>query len=245
MSPESSASAASDPRSALGAAPQRLSRIRQAAILLAVVLGSAAPAAAQDNWYAERLTSGDTPLTVEYLWSQGPKLRSERVVRGHPIVTLVNGERYVIYDRITREGVSIARSPAAIQQDTGRARPFANEFKNMIKAGAEKVGIERVASSKCDLYRVTDGVGRREVCVVGDERLPIFTKVYVRQVGSEVTSQYAEWSRQVNPPESFYLPPADVKLEFVGYDEYLERAPKERVGPAPPTHRELLHGERN
>ena len=205
----------------------------------------ASPDPDDGNWYAERLTSGDTPLTVEYLWSRGPKLRSERVVRGHPIVTLVNGDRYVIYDRITREGISIARSPAAIQQDVGRVRPFANEFKNMMKAGAEKVGVERVASSRCDLYRVTDGVGRREVCVVGDDRLPIFTRVYVRQRASEVTSQYAEWSRKVRPPDSFYLPPADIQLEFVSYEEYLERAPKERLGPAPPTHRELLHGERN
>ena len=48
----------------------------------------------------------------------------------------------------------------------------------------------------------------------------------------------------MNPPDSFFLPPPDVKLEMVTYESYLERAPKERVGPAPPMHRELLHGSR-
>jgi hypothetical protein len=218
--------------------------IRRASLVLAPLL-LAAPALAEGSWYAQRITSGDAPLSVEFLWSKGPKLRTEQVVGGHPIVTLVIGERYVMYDRVTGEGVSIQRSPDAISQDATRGRPFANEYDGMQAAGAEKVGTERFSGRKCDLYRLTDGSGRREICVVTEENLPIVTRVYLRRTASEVVTRYAEWSREVNPPDSFFLPPPDVKLEAVSYQDYLRRAPKERIGPSPPTHRELLHGERN
>ena len=151
-------------------------------LAVGVVLSLGAAGSAEQSWYTQRLTSGDAPLTVEFLWSKGPKLHAERFIAGHPIVTLVSGERYVIYDRITNEGVSIKRSTAAIRQDATRTRPFANEHEAMIAAGAEKVGTEKVSGRSCDLYRLTDSSGRREVCITGEEQVPIYTKIYTRAV---------------------------------------------------------------
>ncbi len=221
------------------------------ALLLATfacLLGSA-PAHAQEDaagetsWYAERLTTGDAPVRLEHLWSKGDRLRSENTFMGHPIVNLVADGRYVVFDRLSRRGISIARSPLAIAQDADRERPFANELAALRSAGAEQVGSERVGTSRCDIWRLTNQEGRREVCVSeGDAKLPLWRKIWVRNTGRESLSRYLEWSRDLQLPDAFFQVPADVELEQLTYEAYLERAPKERLGPSPPMHRELLHG---
>jgi hypothetical protein len=199
---------------------------------------------AEAVWYAQRVSSGDTPVNVEHLWSKGRRFRSETVWLGHPITTIVHGERYVIVDRLTRTGVSIQRSAVAVRQDASRARPFGHEYEALARAGAEKIGTERVAGRPCDLYRLTNDEGRREVCVTPEEdHLPVFRRVWMRASGRSAETSYVEWLRDVDVPDWFFEPEPGVTLEHFTYEQYVERAPKERIGPAPPFFRELLHGE--
>jgi hypothetical protein len=199
---------------------------------------------AEAIWYAQRVSSGDTPVNVEHLWSKGRRFRSETVWLGHPIATVVNGERYLIIDRLERTGVSIQRSPVAVRQDATRARPFGHEYEALAQAGAEKIGTERIGGRACDLYRLTNDEGRREVCVTPEEdHLPVFRRVWMRASGRSAETSYVEWLRDVDVPDSFFEADPGVTLEHFTYQQYVERAPKERIGPAPPFFRELLHGE--
>lgn len=228
--------AAQTPRSAL---------IGGAALALLLV---SAPVAAQETsstWHAQRVTSGDTPLIVEYLWSKGPKQRAETVIGGHPIITLVNGERYIIIDRLANTGVSIQRSPTAIREDGTRSRPFGNEGAVLEAAGAEKVSTETIAGRSCDRYRLTNSEGRQEVCVSQDEKpLPLQLKVWKRASGKEAVTRYLDWTSALALPDEFFEPDSAVTLEHLSYDDYLRRARKEQIGPAPPFFRDLLHGTR-
>ena len=44
-----------------------------------------------ETWYAQVLGRSDTELNVTHFWSKGPKLRSETVLGGRKIVTVVSG----------------------------------------------------------------------------------------------------------------------------------------------------------
>jgi hypothetical protein len=198
-----------------------------------------------DTWYAQRVISGDTPPIVEHLWSKGPKLRAETVIGGHPILTLVNGERYISVDRLSNTGVSIQRSPKAIRQDAERSRPFGNEGTILERAGGEKVSIEGVGGRQCDLYRLTNSEGRQEVCVSLDPaRLPLQFKVWGRKSGKEALTRYLDWVSGIALPDEFFEIDSSVKLEHVTYDDYVRRAGQEEIGPAPPLFRGLLHGSK-
>ena len=208
--------------------------------------GPAPPAESSDEevWYTERISSGDAPVRVEHLWSRGDRMRAETVFLGHPIVTIINGDRYIMFDRLAGTGVSIERSSRAIQDDASRARPFGNEFAILLEAGGEKVRTEEMGGRVCDVYRLTSSRGRREVCVTPDEdRLPLFRRVWLRGSSQTGETRYLEWSRNIEIPDAFFQPGSQVKLEYVSYDDYVKRASKERIGPAPPMHRELLHGQ--
>jgi hypothetical protein len=214
----------------------------------ALALLLAAPVVAQempDTWYAERIISGDTPPIVEHLWSKGPKLRAETVVGGQPIVTFVNGERYITIDRISKTGVSIQRSRDAIGEDAERGRPFGNEGSILQAAGGEKVSTEKVGGRSCELYRLTNAEGRQEACISLDQiRLPLQVKVWRRKSGKEALTRYLDWVAGLPLNDDFFEPDASVKLEQVSYEDYVRRAGKEQIGPAPPFFRGLLHGTR-
>jgi hypothetical protein len=219
-------------------------RSARAAALALLLL--AAPVVAQeipDTWYAERIISGDTPPIVEHLWSKGPKFRAETVVGGQPIVTLVNGERYITIDRLSRTGVSIERRPDAIREDAERGRPFGNEGTILQSAGGEKVSTETVGGRPCELYRLTNSEGRQEACVSRDQsRLPLQVKIWRRKTGKQALTRYLDWVSGLPLPDEFFEPEGSVKLEQVSYDDYVRRAGKEQIGPAPPFFRGLLHG---
>src|SRR5436309_3679663 len=119
---------------------------------LAVLLSAAPSAAAEKDakdapakpsgpptWYAQALTRGEAGLNVTHFWSKGAMLRSETVVAGHKIVTIVRGERYYAYDGLTGEGLSIRREPATAAADRPDQRPFAREYDILIGQGAELV----------------------------------------------------------------------------------------------------------
>jgi hypothetical protein len=211
-----------------------------------VLLLLTAPAMAQhkaETWYAERIISGDTPPIVEHLWSKGSKFRAETVIGGMPVVTLVNGDRYITIDRASRVGVSIQRNPEAVRQDAERSRPFGNEGSILAGAGGEKVSTERVAGRPCELYRLTNSEGRQEACISRDaERLPLQVKVWRRKSGKEALTRYLDWISGLPLSDQFFEPDASVQLEQVSYDDYVRRAGEEQIGPAPPFFRGLLHG---
>lgn len=198
------------------------------------------------TWAASRLTQSDTGTLVEYLWSKGGRMRTQAVIAGRPVVTLVNETRYIIIDVMGNEGVSIERSETARRQDANRARPFGNEAAQFIAAGAEKVEGGVTSGRETSRYRITDSAGRREVWVTeGDVELPVEVYHYYRNTGTELRIRYLGWSPGVPIPDWFFEPPANATIEAVTYDEYVERSKKEPVGPAPPFYAELLHGRRN
>jgi len=214
--------------------------------LAALALLLAAPVMAQEmpnTWYAERIISGDTPPVVEHLWSKGSKLRAETVIGGQPILTLVSGEQYITVDRLSNTGVSIQRSPNAIRADAGRSRPFGNEGSILQSAGGERVSTARVGGRPCELYRLTNSEGKQEVCVSQDPaRLPLQLTVWRRKSNKEAVTRYLDWLSGIALPDEFFEIEPSVKLEHVSYDDYLRRAGKEQIGPAPPLFRALLHG---
>ncbi len=205
--------------------------------------GAAAGSAGAETWYAQRFTSGDTPVRVDQLWSKGPRLRSETVIAGRPILTLVAGERYFIVDRLAGTGIAIRRSPAALKADARRGRPFANEVDELLRAGAEKVGRQSLGDRDCDLYRYTGPAGRQEACVSPDAaRLPIQVERWVRASGQRALVRYLDWSRGFPVPDGFFEPDPRWQIESIDYDDYRKRSRKEPVGPAPPFFSSLLHG---
>jgi hypothetical protein len=222
-------------------------RTRLAALLLAPLLGSLpAHAAPEDGWWTQRLSYGEGPMLVENLWSRGQRMRAESVFNGIPIVTLVDERRYVIIDEAHHTGVSIARSPLAVQQDAKRRRPFGYEAERLLARGAEKVGSEVRAGQDVDHYRMTKADGDRdEVWLTQDAlRLPMEELYRDRDTGAKSQRVYLRWV-QTALPDEFFRPDPDVKLEQVSYEEYVESTRKGKPpGPAPPLYSDLLHGQR-
>jgi len=213
------------------------------ALALLLLLPSLAPAQpAAETWYTERLmTSGAAP-TIEHLWSKGPWLRSELVVGGQPIVQLVKGNRYLIVNRLERKGIAIQRSPLAIAHDAAGKRPFADDRDRIVAAGGERVGSQEIGGRQCEVYRVTDGDGRRETCVTSTG-LPVRTEMWHRSSGSSSTASYLTWASHVPLPDEFFDPDPGFVIEEYTYDGYLAAVQKGPVGPAPPLHSYLLHGK--
>lgn len=220
--------------------------------LAVVSLGFAAAAAAAsaESWHAERLTSGvGGPPRVERLWSKGPAFRAEIVVAGHDVVTYVKGDRYIVVDALTGKGTSILRSAKAIAQDAGRGRPFGTEQRLLAAAGAEKVKREGEGAGACDLYRITDQAGRREVCVTPTpEMLPVYVKAWDRKSGAESETRYLGWSKDMEGKDvvisdSFFTPDPRVELASFTFDAFMAKAQAgENVAVGPILYPELLVG---
>ena len=218
-------------------------RARRLALAILVVL-AAAPARAEDEtWYVQKVTSGDSPLRVENFWSKGSRLRAHSVVAGRPILTLVNGEFYTVIDELAATGVAIRRSPAAIAADVKRGRPFGREGDRLLAEGAEKVGRETIMGRDCDVYRLTTSGGRREACLLQDpSRVPVRAEEFDRARSATVQIRFLDWSRGFPVADAFFEPDPRIAIERVEYADYLARAPRGPVGPAPVLYRDLLHG---
>lgn len=214
---------------------------------LGALLVGAAPAAAEDaTWYVERVASGDVPFQLEHYWSKGTVLRTETVIGGLPVMTIVTATDYIMIDVLSAKGVSIARSPRSIAADKKRGRPFGREGREVVEVGAEKVSTEKYGMGTCDLYRATNRDGRREVCVAGGEQyLPLYVRTWHRESNKHVSMRYLNWTRDLTIPDSFFEPDPRVELEKIGYEDYLKRADKEPVTPFPVFYQELLHGPRD
>ncbi len=213
---------------------------------LALAVLAAAPGAAQERaagtWYAQALTRGEAGLNVVHFWSKDAALRSETVIAGHRIVTIVSGEWYYAYDALTGEGLALRREPAVVARDAAKRRPFGNEYDILTRQGAELIREEELLGRTAGVYRVTDRHGRRELWVTQDEeRIPLRLEIFDRDSGQRRTTDYVNWQSDLELPDAFFAPEATARLEQLDYREYLRRSAAEGpVGPVPVLYTSLL-----
>ncbi|MBW1886444.1 MAG: hypothetical protein JRJ58_23160 [Deltaproteobacteria bacterium] len=236
--------------------------VRFVPILIAFVIGSLAapqasrsavdadaeaPSTTQQTWYVQTRVATDFGIVSTHYWSKGALFRAETMLAGHPVVTIVNGSRYYIFDSILGKGAAIERNAISIREDRERGRPFGRELDELIEAGGEKIhdASSREAGAAYEIYQLTNENGRRRVLVTkSDPPLPFRVETFVRKSGAEGTLEYSGWQRGLEIADSFFEPPSSISLESVTYDEYTRRVGKEPIGPAPVYYRDLLHGKR-
>ena len=212
-------------------------------LLLALAIGLQPTLAGAENWYAARVTSGDTPFRVEHFWSKGAKVRMETVVRGQPFVTFVNGEYYTVIDPVQKNGTAVRRHPSALKLDRADRRPFARDADRLIEAGAEKVGTEVIAGRSCDHFRATNRLASSEAWVTTDEhKLPLRIVRYDRSDGSTRREEFVDWARPGALPDSFFQASAGYQIERVEYEEYAQRMRRTNETLMPILLPDLLHG---
>jgi hypothetical protein len=200
--------------------------------------------AREATWYAQAMGRGEAGASVSHFWSKGKRFRSEIVVGGHRIITIVNGEYYYTLDALSGRGVGIRRSPAALREDATRKRPFGLELEHLLAEGGERIKSDQVAGRPCDLYRVTDENGRRSVCADPEQGLPIQVERYNRSSGQTEIVNYIAWIGGIYIPDRFFEPDPRFDIERLTLEEYASRSRREMVGPAPPLYGSLLYGGR-
>ena len=214
-----------------------------AGIGLGSMIGSAASA---ESWYAQRVTQSETGLGVEHLWSKGPSLRTEVVIAGHPIVTVVHGDRYWAVDGITGEGVSVTRSPQAVAASQKGGRPFGDEVTRIVAQGGEFIRNEPLGGeASCKLYKLTDDRGRQEVCVQEELELPVFLRNWDRATNREAVTRYVNWIRDLETRAGFFDPDPRYKLKNLTYEAFLKAVQDGSLGMTPILYPHLLHGDRD
>ncbi len=181
-------------------------------------------------------------MIVVHYWSKGTLFRSETIVSGHPIITLVNGDFYYTWDDLNKSGYVVRRSREAILLDRSRIRPFGMELEDLIADGGEKIRSEEINGIQADVYRVTDRGGRRTVWVTPDElSLPLRLETYERSSGRTSHLDWVNWIPGLIAPDRFFVPPPDLDLRrFESYQDYLLTLQKEPVLPVPPLFHYLL-----
>ncbi len=214
--------------------------------LLALPGGGAFAADAANTWHTRRITTGAAGLRIENLWSRGAALRSEVVVNGHPVITLVEGPRYVVVDLLRGVGIAVQRHANARAQDSPKLRPFGSELEIMNTQGGEFVGMDVFAGVDCRLHRLTNSRGRQEVCVLGDEgkkELPVFVRHWDRDTNRDTNIQYVNWRQGFEIADNFFAPDPRLQLTSFEYDAYVKALGEGRAD-MPILYPLLLHGPR-
>jgi outer membrane lipoprotein-sorting protein len=189
------------------------------------------------------MAGGKGGIKVVDFWSSGAKFRSESVLNGHPVVTIVSGDTYYAYDALRMEGVAIRRSKAAIAADSPDHRPFGNEFETLRRQGAEKVREEKIVEIPCDVYQLTNEAGRRIVWVSQKSGLPLRLEIYDRQSGVTKYREFFNWRTNILIHDEFFRPDPAVQLKRINFDEYLTAMSSEDSAiPIPILFGELLKG---
>jgi hypothetical protein len=203
------------------------------------------PAPGPSTWFVQTLSHSDSGLNVAYFWSKGAKLRTETVIGARRVTTIVSGNTYYAYDAVGQVGIAVGRSPKAIAADAGGERPFGREFENLIQRGAEPVRDDRIMGRDCEVYRLTDAVGRRELCVTKDKlRLPVRVTVYRRDVQTTTTTDFVNWLTGLPIADNFFEAESTVALERLDFETYSKRtAAGEPIGPVPVLYTDLLMGK--
>jgi len=232
----------------------RPARLRFAVVLAVSLLSHLAvpPGLAEDevrsdpeSWYTSTVVSGRSGYRVTHYWSLGSALRSQTLVGVSPIVTIVRGDRYWVYNALLGEGLEIKRSPQAIAEDAKRTRPFGNDLEGLIRGGGERVETGVLSGIPVETWRLTNSRGRRTVWVRVDEpKVPVRVENFDRESGESATLNYSNWASGFAIPESFFKPLAGLKFKKFEYDEFVAESLKGPVGSAPILHPELIHGRR-
>jgi outer membrane lipoprotein-sorting protein len=217
-------------------------------LVLGPALGAAKPEAGKASkpvpgLYAATFgRSGADYLYVQY-WSKGTLFRSETVVAGHPIVTIVNGSAYYMYDTLTKLGYVVTRSAHTQAMDAKRQRPFANDLDILKEDGGELIRSEALNGVPVDVYRVTNDQGRRTLWVTRDERvLPLRLERFDRRTGAISRLDWLDWLPGLSIANNFFDPDASIELRrFDSYEDFLIALRKGPVAPAPPLFVDLVH----
>ena len=224
-----------------------------AILFLAAVVGlSGFPAAvcadedkASRGWYAMSVIQATGRMTVTHLWSKGDLFRSISVIRGVPIVTLVNKDTYYTINEMENIALAVERSPGAIAEDASRIRPFANELDTLIEQGGEKIRVQSVAGAMTTVWRVTDDAGQRTVwALAAGPSVPIRVENFDRKSGVTGQIAYVNWLYDIPIPDEFFEPWEGLKIRRMTYAQYLKARGRGPVGPAPPLFSELLNGRK-
>ncbi len=114
----------------------------------------------------------------------------------------------------------------------------------LLSQGAERIKSQELGGRTCDLYRVTDELGRRSVCADSERRLPIHVERYYRSSGSREEVSYLSWLAGFAMPDRYFTPDPRFEVELMSLEDYARRSRRGPVGPAPPLHSRLLFGKR-
>ena len=201
-------------------------------------------AKAVTSWYAATVAEDEHGgFLMVHFWSKGPLFRSEAVIAGRRLVTIVDRTTYYVIDDTLGSGIAIERSQAARDADARRERPFANELEQLIADGGELIGTEQSRGRDVDVYRVTNDAGRRTIWVSTTKPpVPLRVETYDRESSRTGKIDYVNWLYNPSLPDSFFAPDPRTKLERFSYAEYRKRMLRGPVGPAPVLYRHLLHG---
>jgi len=196
------------------------------------------------TWHAQALAHGPGGLNVTHFWSKGSKMRAETVISGHKVITLVNGEWYYAYDATKGLGIRIRRTPDGLALDKPFRRPFGNEAIRLIEQGAELVGEEDYHGRKANVYRLTDGLGRRTVWASQDAlNIPLHIEIYSRRTGNTQATDYLDWLTGLVILDADCEPDPAVEITSYEFDEYgYFMAKSGSVGPVPVLYADLLRG---
>ncbi len=215
------------------------------AVLQAAAGSAQDPApAGPSTWFSQVLSHSDAGLNVSYFWSKGARLRTETVIAGRRVTTIVSGNTYYAYDAVGQNGIAVTRSPKAIAADARGERPFGREFENLVSLGAERVRDEKVMGRDCEVFRLTDQWGRRELWVTKDKlRLPVRVIVYRRDTQKTTTTDFVNWLTGLSIADGFFEPESSIAFERLDFDSYVKRsATGEPIGPVPVLYTDLLVG---
>jgi len=228
-------------------------RMRSAGAVRWIVLGLALgllgrPAGADEaTWYAETLSSSPRGIHATQYWAKGKdRLRAETVIAGHRLVSIVNGDVYYAVDVTEGKAIAVKRSKWALAEDAKRPRLVGTEGFVIRERGGEVVKSERLAGRPCDVWRLTDQRGRREVWVQqgGDgEMLPLRVEVYNRQAAAEIRTDYVQWASGLELADRIFLPDPRFPVDAMDYDEYVRRSTEGELL-MPVLHSNLLHGDK-
>ncbi len=237
-----------------GGAARRRASIRGLLVLLflAAGAGSATPAPAADEagattapktWHATVFFSNGGSYRIIHYWSDGAKMRAETLISGHPITTIVRGDRYVALDRLTGKAIDIERAPAATLADQGRPRPFGIELDELKKAGGERIEDSTMSGVPVEVWRLTDDTSRRTVWVSKKPpHVPIRAETFVRGSSQTLVFDYSNWGFDLEMPASFFTLPSETLVDRFGYAEFGEKSAKAPIDGPPILYPDLLHG---
>ena len=233
---------------------RRRGRIAAAAIggMLAIAIAPAAGAqeaeaaaerSAPTTYHTTAHVRGDMGMRVIDYWSRGPDMLARTLVGGHPIVTIVKGGRYIVYDELTGKGLDIARSERALAADVGRERPFAFELEEVQAEGGEKIDELLFGSRKGEIWQITDERGRRKVWVtVGVPQVPLRVETFDRSTAATVDMDYQNWIFDLEFSDAFFALPPRIELQRFEFEAFLDAAAQGPAAAVPILYPDLLIG---